>query len=112
MLHLCYLKRSSRFAVEMQAQRDYTIIRRSRYYHSVMDMDELLSTEGSADDISSDLLAFLHYVKSSTDETASRLNNDLVYKIHNRVTYIRQNRQMEVEYLKFEELMRESRWFF
>lgn len=48
-------------------------------------------------------------MKSSTDETADQLNNDLIHKIHDKVKHIRQNRQMEVEYLKFEELLKESR---
>ena len=151
---------NSRFAVEMQAQEKYNVLKRSRYYHSVMDIDELLrgqdydelkdnyvificvyklfdselhqfnyrntclqnpglpvegretiflSTEGTADDISPDLKAFLRYVKSSTDETAAQLNNHLIDKIHDRVKKIRQNQQLEVEYLKFEELMKESR---
>lgn len=156
---------NSRFAVEMQARQEYNLFKRSRYYHSVMDIDELLkgqsydklrnnyvifictfhpfsgsphsqlhqynlrstcrqapelpfdegretiflSTEGTADDISPDLQAFLHYVKSSTDETADQLDNDLIRKIHDKVKRIKQNRQMEVEYLKFEELLKESR---
>lgn len=69
----------------------------------------LLSTEGTADDITPDLRDFLQYVKSSTDETAARLDSDLIRKIHDKVKKIKQNRQLEVEYLKFEELMRESR---
>ena len=151
----------SRFAVEMQTRQEYNILKRSRYYHSIMDIDELLkgreydelknnyvificaytlfdgqlhqynfqnrcsqipdlsfsegretillSTEGTADDITPDLRAFLQYVKSSTDETAARMDSDLIRKIHDKVKKIRQNRQLEVEYLKFEELMRESR---
>ena len=149
-----------RFAVEMQTRQGYNILKRSRYYHSVMDIDELLkgrdygqlkdnyvificgyrlfdsdlhqfnygsvcrqnpdlptegretillSTEGCADDVSPDLHAFLRYVKSSTDETAEQLDNGLVHKIHDKVKQIKQNQQLEVEYLKFEELMKESR---
>lgn len=151
---------NSRFAVEMQAQEKYNVLKRSRYYHSVMDIDELfkgqdyndlkdnyvificvyklfdselhqfnyrntcrqlprlpaegretilLSTEGTADDITPDLKAFLRYVKSSTDETAAQLNNNLIDRIHDRVKKIKQNQQLEVEYLKFEELLKESR---
>ena len=151
----------SRFAVEMQARQEYNLLKRSRYYHSVMDIDQLLkgrsydelknnyvificvyklfgrelhqynfqskclqipdlpyseeretillSTEGTADDITPDLRDFLQYVKSSTDETAARLDSDLIRKIHDKVKKIKQNRQLEVEYLKFEELMKESR---
>ena len=69
----------------------------------------LLSTEGCADDVSPDLHAFLRYVKSSTDEMAEQLDNSLVHKIHDKVKQIKQNQQLEVEYLKFEELMKESR---
>ena len=32
----------SRFAVEMQTRQEYNILKRSRYYHSIMDIDELL----------------------------------------------------------------------
>jgi predicted transposase/invertase (TIGR01784 family) len=150
-----------RFSVEMQTKDTYNIPKRSRYYHSVMDVDELLkgtnynklkdnyvifictfnlfdeglhqynfasfcrqkpeldlgdsretiilSTEGTENDVSADLLAFLKYVKSSTDETAESLDSELVNKIHNKVKNVKHNHAMEVEYLKFEELMKESR---
>jgi predicted transposase/invertase (TIGR01784 family) len=150
-----------RFSVEMQTKNTYNIPKRSRYYHSVMDVDELLkgtdynklkdnyvifictfnlfdeglhqynfasfcrqkpelylgdsretiilSTEGTENDVSADLLAFLKYVKSSTDETAESLGSELVNKIHDKVKNVKHNNAMEVEYLKFEELMKESR---
>jgi hypothetical protein len=37
------------------------------------------------------------------------LGSELVNKIHNKVKNVKHNNAMEVEYLKFEELMRESR---
>jgi hypothetical protein len=69
----------------------------------------VLSTEGTENDVSTDLLAFLKYVKSSTDETAESLDSELVNKIHDKVKNVKHNHAMEVEYLKFEELMKESR---
>jgi predicted transposase/invertase (TIGR01784 family) len=150
-----------RFSVEMQTKNKYNIPKRSRYYHSVMDVDELLSgtdynelrenyvifictfnlfdeglhqynfasfcrqkpelylgdsretiilsTEGTENDVSTDLLAFLKYVKSSTDEMAESLDSELINKIHDKVKNVKHNNVMEVEYLKFEELMKESR---
>lgn len=153
-------KENRRFAIEMQAQPKYNIPERSRYYHSLMDIDELekgqdykelkdnyvifictydlfgkglhrynfrykcsqvqdltledgtetiiLNTKGTGKDVSEDLLAFLKYVESSTDETAAKFDNQLVNKLHEKVKEIKQSRSLEVEYLKFEELMRES----
>ena len=144
----------TRYSVEMQKKNEYNIGKRSRYYLSIMDLDQLekgvnytqlkntfvificlfdpfhrqkqkytferkcievddlsLNDESSivvltnADDSNgdTDIEKFFRYIVSSTTETADSLDSDLITKIHERVLKVKNNRELEVEFVKLRE---------
>ncbi|MGN1350607.1 MAG: Rpn family recombination-promoting nuclease/putative transposase [Anaerovoracaceae bacterium] len=150
---------NTRYCVEMQKSNQYNVPKRSRYYLSVMDLDQLekgadyrnlkrsfvificlfqpfhvkrqkftferrcIEEEGlSLEDESSvivltdapdsggdrDIDAFFRYVVSSTGEVAESSESDFVRRIHQRVLEVKNNRNLEVEFVKLRELEREN----
>ena len=149
----------TRYSVEMQKKNEYNIGKRSRYYLSVMDLDQLEKGEDynklrktlvificlfdpfkrekqkytferkciEADDLSlndessvvvltnandlngdEDINKFFKYIISSTTETADDLDSDFVTKIHSRVLAVKNNRNVEVEFVKLRERDQEN----
>lgn len=76
-----------------------------------------LNTKGTHDDVDEELLEFLAYVEHSTDAVANTAKSMLVKEIHKKVTYLKQDKSMEVQYMtllerdkeKFEEGKEEGR---
>ena len=150
---------NTRYCVEMQKSNQYNVPKRSRYYLSVMDLDQLekgadyrnlkrsfvificlfqpfpvprqkytferrcIEEEGlSLEDESSvivltdapdtggdrDIDAFFRYAASSTDEVAESSESDFIRQIHQRVLEVKNNRKLEVEFVKLRELEREN----
>ena len=144
----------TRYSVEMQKRNEYNIGKRSRYYLSIMDLDQLekgvnynrlkntfvificlfdpfhrqkqkytferkcieiddlsLNDESSivvltnADDSNGDMdiEKFFRYIISSTTETADTLDSDLITRIHKRVLKVKNNMELEVEFVKLRE---------
>ena len=50
-----------------------------------------------------DIEKFFRYIVSSTTETADSLDSELVTKIHERVLKVKNNRELEVEFVKLRE---------
>ncbi|MDD3220495.1 MAG: Rpn family recombination-promoting nuclease/putative transposase [Lachnospiraceae bacterium] len=60
-----------------------------------------LNTRGTNDEeVSRELIDFLHYVENSNDETASQTNSELIKKIHERVHAIKSSEEMGVKYMQ------------
>lgn len=150
------------YAVEMQTANQYNINRRARYYHSILDVDQMmkkgidyeelkenyvifictfdyfkkglhkysfesicrednhfrledgtqtviLNTKGTAKDVDPELEAFLQYIETSTDEVAGNSKSALLEMINSQVRTVKNNKDAGVEYMKFDELIRESR---
>ena len=62
----------------------------SRYYHSMMDLDE-------------EMTDFLRYLEDSRDEVANQSESDLVRLIHAKVRAVKQSKVREAEYMKLRE---------
>ncbi len=62
----------------------------SRYYHSMMDLDE-------------EMTDFLRYLEDSRDEVADQSESDLVRLIHAKVRAVKQSKVREAEYMKLRE---------
>lgn len=66
-----------------------------------MERLEFLNTRGTNDEeVSRELIDFLHYVENSNDETASQTNSELIKKIHERVHAIKSSEEMGVKYMQ------------
>lgn len=68
-----------------------------------------VSTKGqNEDEVSSELVHFLRYVGNSTDECVEALEDEVVRLLHERIKYIKQSREWERRYMKFEELLQDK----
>jgi predicted transposase/invertase (TIGR01784 family) len=67
-----------------------------------------LNTKGRMGDVSAELKEFLFYIEHTTDEFAARANSLLVKEIHGKVTEVKQNKKLEVEYMTLLERDREN----
>ena len=60
-----------------------------------------LNTKGkNRDEVSEELVDFLRYVESSTDETVASIKSDRIHRIHQRVCKVRTNEQVGVRYMQ------------
>jgi predicted transposase/invertase (TIGR01784 family) len=59
----------------------------------------ILNTTGIMNDMSDELIDFLSYIEKSDDETAEKTSSTLVKNIHNRVKKVKNNYEIEVEYM-------------
>ncbi|MDC7289332.1 Rpn family recombination-promoting nuclease/putative transposase [Blautia schinkii] len=68
-----------------------------------------LNTKGKNDDeVSKELVHFLKYVENSTDECARKYPDDLfIQRLHQKVREVKRNRDKEMEYMLFGELLDE-----
>ena len=69
----------------------------------------ILNTKGTAKDVDPELEAFLQYIETSTDEVAGNSKSALLEMINSQVRTVKNNKDAGVEYMKFDELIRESR---
>lgn len=67
-----------------------------------------LNTRGTMDDIDHNMKEFLTYVENSTDAFAAKTSSLLIKEIHQKVTEIKQSREMEVEYMTLLQRDREN----
>lgn len=67
-----------------------------------------LNTKGIMQDVDEEMLEFLSYVENTTDTFAAQAVSPLIKEIHQRVTEIKQNKEMEVEYMTLLQRDREN----
>lgn len=58
-----------------------------------------LSTKGEKDDVDDEMKEFLAYIENSTDAYAQQASSPLVKEIHKRVTEVKLNKDMEIQYM-------------
>ncbi len=58
-----------------------------------------LSTRGKKDDVDDEIKNFLAYVENSTDACAQQTSSQLVKAIHKRITEIKLDKDMELQYM-------------
>lgn len=54
------------------------------------------------------LLQFFQYLKNSTEEVANMQRDERIQKIHERVKYLKRNRELEAGYMTMEEYIYEE----
>ena len=60
-----------------------------------------LNTKGyNKENVSQELIDFLHYIENSTEETAAAINSKRIQRIHERVCRVRTNEQVGVRYMQ------------
>lgn len=60
-----------------------------------------LNTRGTNDDeVSKELVDFLHYVEHTTDESAAASDSERIHRIHERVQKVRMNEEIGVKYMQ------------
>ena len=67
-----------------------------------------LNTKGTLDDVTLDMKEFLTYIENTTDTFAAQAKNPLIRDIQKRVTEVKQNKEMEVEYMTLLQRDREN----
>lgn len=81
----------------------YTFENRCQENSSLVLGDEVirifLNTKGKMDDVTPDMKEFLAYVENTTDAFAQQVSDPLIKEIHKRVMEVKQNKEMEVEYM-------------
>lgn len=69
-----------------------------------------LNTKGTRlENVPSELVHFLHYVEESTEAVAKEAAEESVRRLHQRVQELKRRRELEVGYMRFEELLKDSR---
>ena len=68
----------------------------------------ILNTKGIMSDLSEELIGFLNYIEHSTDETAKMAKGTLVKNIHKRVKKVKNDTEIEVEFMTLLERDREK----
>jgi predicted transposase/invertase (TIGR01784 family) len=63
----------------------------------------IFNTKGTADDVSAEVLEFLHYIENTTDEFAEHAKTTFIKELHQRVKYVKQDRKTEEMYMMLEE---------
>lgn len=60
-----------------------------------------LNTRGkNPEDISPELVEFLHYLEHTTDSAAGRTNSEYIKRIHNRVCKVKSNEEVGIKYMQ------------
>lgn len=69
-----------------------------------------LSTKGkNADEVPEMLVHFLKYVEESTDECVEEAEDQILFKLHEKVKTLKSSRELEAKYMQFEELLNRER---
>ena len=58
-----------------------------------------LSTKGERDDVDAEMKEFLAYIENSTDTYAQQASSPLVKEIHKKVSEVKLNKDMEIQYM-------------
>lgn len=68
-----------------------------------------LNTKGkNKEGVSETLVHFLQYVENTTEECVKELQDKRIEKVHDRVITLKQSREWESRYMKFEELLQDA----
>ena len=67
-----------------------------------------LNTRGTLDDVSMDMKEFLTYIENTTDAFAAQAKNPLIKDIQKKVIQVKQNKEVEVEYMTLFQRDREN----
>ena len=103
-------ERNTCYNVEMQVASKPELGKRTRYYHSQIDMELLLSTSGNNDwEVSGELVKFLNFVKADLSESETDYEDDFVKKLQESIRRIKSDREMEERFMIFEEMLRDER---
>ena len=90
----------------------YTFENRCRENLSLSLGDEsikvFLNTRGKLEDVDEEMKEFLAYVEDTTDRFAAQAKSPLIRQIHRKVTEVKQNPKMEVEYMTLMQRDREN----
>ncbi len=76
-----------------------TLITRPRRFGKTLNTEIFLSTKGKKDDVDDEIKDFLAYIENSTDACAQQTSSQLVKAIHKRVTEIKLDKNMELQYM-------------
>ena len=76
-----------------------TLITRPRRFGKTLNTEIFLSTKGKKDDVDDEIKDFLAYIENSTDACAQQTSSPLVKEIHKRVTEIKLDKDMELQYM-------------
>ena len=76
-----------------------TLITRPRRFGKTLNTEIFLSTKGKKDDVDDEIKDFLAYIENSTDACAQQTSSQLVKAIHKRVTEIKLDKDMELQYM-------------
>lgn len=69
-----------------------------------------VNTKGTnKDEVPVELVHFLQYVENSTEDCVKELADDVVRHLHERVERIKESREWERRYMRFEELLQDER---
>lgn len=69
----------------------------------------ILNTKGYLEDVSQEVRDFLHYIEHTTEEAARKSSGTLVKNIQKKVEQVKRNRGLEVEFMTFEEKLKEEK---
>ena len=58
-----------------------------------------LNTKGKLNDVDEEMLEFLNYIEHSNDQVAQMAKSELVKEINKKVTLIKEDKRVEVEYM-------------
>lgn len=67
-----------------------------------------LNTKGSIDDVDDEMKEFLYYIENTTDACARQAKHSLVKELHKKVTELKYNKEVEVEYMTLLQRDREN----
>ena len=67
-----------------------------------------LNTKGNMHDVDPEMQEFLSYVENTTDDFAAQARSPLIKEIHKKVTEVKENKEMEVEYMTLLQRDREN----
>ena len=76
-----------------------TLITRPRRFGKTLNTEIFLSTKGKKDDVDDEMKDFLAYIENSTDTCVQQTSSPLVKAIHKRVTEIKLDKNMELQYM-------------
>lgn len=118
-------EKHTHYNVEMQTRRQADLGKRSRYYHSQIDMEcqedtraklrdgnktIFLSTRGkNKEQMPRSLVKFLKFVEADLVESEQDFGDELVKQFQDSIREIKASREMGERYMLFEELLKEER---
>lgn len=66
-----------------------------------------MSTKGeNADEVPEELVHFLEYMENSTDAYVATVADHSINRLHNKITELKKERNLEARYMTFEELLK------